>query len=566
MVLTLWNFVKRHRRILSFFFCLLVVLLVNSVHNSYPDEFDNILGGHDILKGKLPYRDFFSHHGPLAYFFAALLGIFSDQSFVRFRLMTAIFYLGIFGLTLWLLRKRLNRQDTGFFFIYAPLIALASTYFWGHMFLADPLSGYMLIPAYTLLFVKLYRGQALMKADLIVVSIFSALTMLMSTTYLYESIILTLVTFVSFVTATKTRLDKALVKKVLLFALIFGLPYGLFLLYLLITGSLADYYFDAIIYNKNYYIYNYPRPPGSTSLNPIRYAIVILNNFLNNYQVLLSGITRTDLMTPFNLTMGVTNVVLWVTLLWKRKFLLFLLSFLLIVYSTVRGNPLTSQTTDYQSAVYFFITFFHASFFFWFIAKDQQGEDGPLFSGFLKFAFVGLLIYWLFTTLFFSMELWRMTYNRYMGTMPLIYDRPQVAPLINAVVPTDHYCWVGPFQFEEIYYLNCKVPSKYHWILPQFVNSPKLLSGVIADYTANRADIIVYQRYFSAFGGSADYNAFFIDFLNKNYVRLNDVNPSLQFKGSKTQDFNLDEDFNFEKNKASALVQSLKEKGYLETK
>jgi hypothetical protein len=42
--------------------------VINSTFVSYPDEFINLLGGRAILLGKLPYRDFFDHHMPLAWY------------------------------------------------------------------------------------------------------------------------------------------------------------------------------------------------------------------------------------------------------------------------------------------------------------------------------------------------------------------------------------------------------------------------------------------------------------------------------------------------------------------
>src|SRR4051812_25119818 len=72
---------------------LFLFLFINTIHESYPDECDNILGGTYILKGILPYTGFFSHHGPIAYFVAALIASFSGHSFVGFRIFYSIFLL-----------------------------------------------------------------------------------------------------------------------------------------------------------------------------------------------------------------------------------------------------------------------------------------------------------------------------------------------------------------------------------------------------------------------------------------------------------------------------------------
>ena len=58
--------------IIGLFIILFCLFLINSVHTSYPDEFENILGGFYINQGRLPYIGFFTHHGPFTYFFASI--------------------------------------------------------------------------------------------------------------------------------------------------------------------------------------------------------------------------------------------------------------------------------------------------------------------------------------------------------------------------------------------------------------------------------------------------------------------------------------------------------------
>jgi len=566
MINQIRNLFLSNWKICAFFAFLFIILLFNTVHNSYPDEFDNILGGRLILKGILPYSGFFSHHGSMGYFFAAVINLFAGQSFVRFRFLMSIVYLTYFIAVYFLVKKKTKSEFSNTFLLFSILIVLASTYFWGHMFLADPLSAMMVLPAYALLFFRMYKNQALNSNDLITISVFSALTSLVSTTFIFLSAVVSGVTLIYYLKQQKIKIDRLFLNKIAKFAFIFSLPYLFFVFFLIISGSIKDFIFDAITYNSKYYIYNYPREPGSGSfINPVRYAIVILNNFLNNYQVQLTGIKYTDFMNPFNLTLAVSNLLLWVTLLWKRKYLLFVLSFFALVYATVRSNPLTSGPTDYQSSVYIYLTFFNAAFSLTNITKFEE-KDSSTFTSFSKFAFITLVVYWIFNTMFFGMELWRITYNRYMGKLPLIYDRPQVAPIINAVLSPNEYCWVGPFQFEELYYLNCKQPSKYQWILPQFAQSQMLMDNIIHDYSKNKPAIIVYQRGYSAFGQSPAYSNFFVDFLEKNYVRLKNFEPNLTFKDSITKDFNLNEDFNFKKSEATDLIARLQKTGYIVTK
>ena len=92
-----------------FYIGLFCLFLLNAFHESYPDEFDNIMGGWYILHGKLIYSGFFTHHGPVPYFLAALLELFSWQSFVRFRIVYAIFLFLFNVFVFWFYKKQTLR-------------------------------------------------------------------------------------------------------------------------------------------------------------------------------------------------------------------------------------------------------------------------------------------------------------------------------------------------------------------------------------------------------------------------------------------------------------------------
>jgi len=550
--------VLKHSRLLLFFLFIWLILLINSVHNSYPDEFDNILGGRFFLQGIWPYSGYFAHHAPLGYVFSAIIEIFSGQSFVKFRFLSSLFFLGVMFLT-----YRVIRQKFILFFFF--ILAIASTYFWGHMFLADCLSGYLLIPAYGLLFLKMYKDQDLQTKDLVIISGFTAATMLTSTTFMFAVSTVVGLTGIVFLSQF-WRNPKILLKKIVLSGVIFSLPYILFGTYLLVTGSLKDFLFDNYTYNSKYYIYNYPGV-AANGINPIRYAISIINNFINNYQVLLSRVNQINFMEPFNITLAVGNAALWIYLAVRKKFWLIPFSFLLLAFANVRSNPLNSKVTDYQAAVYFFLSFFNFAFLFETIIndiKDHKDEFVKIVGSFLLIV-TGTL--WFYTLTFLGAELWRMSYNRYMGQMPLIYDRPQVAPIVNQIVDKNSYCWIGPFEFEENFYLNCRRPSKYTWILPQYANSPEIQKELLAQYSAKKPDVIVYNRNFSAFFQSSDYNKFFINgFLDGNYFLLKDVPgfKNARFKTAGTQNFTFAADFNFRKDIAPELVRKLIQRGLVE--
>ena len=530
------NFLRHKIPIISFLI-LFVFLIFNALYATYPDEFDNILGGKLILQGALPYHGFFSHHGPISYFIAAVINIFSGISFVKFRLVLAVFYFAILTLIYYIFTRRIKILDFRYSLLFILALAVSMPFFWGQMLLADTLSAYLLVPAYGLLLYKNFLSQKLETKDLWVISVFSSLAVLNSPTYLYA------VGFLALFTLIYSRILKS-------FLLIFAIPYLIFGLYLLITGSLFDFLYQEVNYNKSYYIYNYPRPPGSTSFNPFRYMVIIMNNFINQYQPLMAGLKGTDWRFPMTASLAITNTVFWLYLLFKKKFLLLTFAFLIMVYVNARGNLGDVRASDYQMAVYFTLTLFNAVFLLYAIGREKS-------FAVLKTI---LVFTWFFAGTFLAADFWRLNYTRYMGEAPLIYDRPAVAPILNKLLTKNEYCWVGPFEFEEMYYTNCKLPSKYHWILPQFAGIDKIKKEILEDYQKNRPAIIVFRRDYSAFMQSAEYSRFFQNFLDSDYVQLP---ANWRFKDSKINDFNLNENFNFRKDVASVYVQKLVDLGYL---
>src|SRR5579864_2819795 len=161
---------KRYFTIL-FVLVMLGIFLANSMHESYPDEFDNILGGWYILHGRLIYTGFFTHHGPVAYYLASLVEIFSGQSFVKFRIVYSILLIAYFLWTYVFLKKRVGAAKSLPYLYFIPIIGIAATYFWGHMLLADTISGFFLTPVYALLLLKIFYRENLIKKDFIFISV-----------------------------------------------------------------------------------------------------------------------------------------------------------------------------------------------------------------------------------------------------------------------------------------------------------------------------------------------------------------------------------------------------------
>lgn len=494
------------------------ILYLNTFHESYPDEFDNILGGKLIMHGIMPYSGFFSHHGPAAYFVAALVYIFSGASFVWFRIFYSIFLFLIFLGTYLFLRKSIGIKETNVYLVFLLIISIASTYFWGHMLVADDLSAYCIIPVFSLLTLKALYKKLLTLTDLFFISIFSIFGLLSSITFSYVVLSLYMFTFYLLISQNSFLFLK---KNIIKIILIMGLPYVIFLCYLLVTHSFYDYLYQSIIFNQRYYIYNYPRPDGGTLINPIRYAIVIFSSFYNNFYNLLFQVKDFNFVFPFNISLAIANVGLSVYFLFKKKYMLFIFYFLMLVYANARSNPLDSSEKDYQSAVYIAISLFSVCLFFSKTYESLKNDNNYAQKLVLSGLFLLIGVYTFFNFAFLFERFKDKAFPKYMGLAAKIYDRPEIAPILNKIIAKDDYVWIGPLEFEEYLYTQGKLATKYHILIPAMGGSEKIKSEMIDDLERTMPKIIYFNNAYSILGQNPQvYGKFFINFLKENYITL----------------------------------------------
>ena len=214
---------------------------------------------------------------------------------------------------------------------------------------------------------------------------------------------------------------------------------------------------------------------------------------------------------------------------------------------------------------------FNGLFSLW-VVKEMLDEEKLTYSkkAALSVLYITLLLYWIATPVYFAMKMEQKFFPKYMGTAPIIYNRPQIAQYVNALVSPEDYVFIGPFDFEELFYLNTKrQPSRYHWFLNHAATS-KIKDELIADLTKNRPKVIVFQRGFAPWGGDAStYNWWMTDFLDANYFRLFKLNETLtdrqyRWKLDNTINFDIDGTFNFDKQHQEEILEKLLTLGYIE--
>lgn len=501
---------------LAFIIFIFAIYYISTFHESYPDEYDNILGGKLILQGLLPYIGFFSHHGPVPYFLAAFLEVFTGPSFVKFRVLYSMFLAGFTLWTFYYLRHKFGSYVTKFYGYFIVLLAFSAVYFWGHMLVADSLAAFFLLPVVALLILTSINKKELNVWDIFVISILSFLALLTAITYIYVVFLIYLYTAYYCLKQNKFRILSAELVKAFLIIIA---PFILFILYLLITGSLKDYFTQSIIFNQKYYIYNYPGSSGS--FNPLRYGITTAYRFYINFTGLLHQIPSWNFGFPFNITLAVANTSLIIYLLANRKFTLTALLIGLLIFSNVRSNPLESGEEDYQSAVYIVISLFNMCLTLYLVYRELRDNQNFAKRVINTFILILLGLYSIFTSIFVLQKFSSKAYDKYMGNASLIYDRPEVAKYLNNVIDKGETIWYGPLEFKEMLYSTGTIPSRFHMLIPGIGRSPELSQDMVKSYEASKPRLIWFNKRYSILGQTPpDYAPFFMSFLDKNYITI----------------------------------------------
>jgi hypothetical protein len=543
------------------------LFFLNTFHEEYPDEYDSIIGGRYISELKIPYRDWFQHHQPGAYALAALILPFSGTSFVRYRIILAVVFFMILAGSYEILKKRIRCNPLLFYLVLLYGIGIGATYFWGQMLLADTLSAYLILPAFALVVIKAYYDESFERQDLTIFSMFAFLTWFTSMTYTYAVVILSVYAlYLYFKTGIKSKKN---IRSIIVSAIInLGLPYVLFILFFTVTGSLRDYYFANFTYNQEYYIYNYPRQPGAL-FNPVRYAVIIAHDFINNYIPSFTGVAGLPLYDPFVITFAFSGVSFIYATIMKKKYLLAAVVLFVLTFSSARGSPNSMKETDYQIYMYVILSAF-SGLFTVSVLKQSIDEEKHMTLSKISSSVVAVILslYLISTGILLVQKMMDKFYPKYMGTMPLIYDNPEITGIVNKIVSPGDYVYIGPFAFKELFYLKTRnQPSKYHWFL-QHAAVSKIKDELIADLTRNRPMVIVFSRNFAPWGGNAsEFNYFMQDFLDKNYFRLYTLNltdHNYRWTVGNTRNWNIDGDFNFDRNRQEEILDKLLKAGLIE--
>lgn len=556
-VKSIYRNVLQHKFLLLFFILITTIFLLNSLHILFPDEYDNMLGGLLITRGKLPYIDYFAHHGPGAYFVAAAITIFSGAKVVYFRIIYNFLISVLLFCNFYLLSKKIKFNHT-FYYLFLILVSLLSIYFWGHIMLADSVVAWLLIVPYSLIFLKMYLRKKMNLGDIWLISISTFFILLTSLTYVFAIFFLVLFSLIYYLQTNRNLNLHTLVK---LFV-IYITPYLVFVFYLIVTGSMAEYIFQNFTYNIQYYAFDINGVPAT---RPLSYALAIYELFADKFIAALRLSKDLNFKYPLVPTLVVGNSVLFVNLLIKKRFHLLLLILLVLGFVCVRSNPLDTSETDFHGAPYVVLALFNTCFVLTLIWESLKLKGLKLSKILNVVFFVYLGTYMIFFTIF----CWKFFSNKvYLAAtkkITLINNHSAVADYINLLTSKDDYVWVGPFAFEEWVYLQSNSPSKYYWILGAHAKSEKIRGEIVQDFEVHKPKVIVFNNLYSQFNQfPKDFHWLLLDWMEDKYFRLSDLNseqkqyePTIKIFRSITLDYEFERDFYFDKSRKDEIVTEL---------
>lgn len=528
-----------------------LVFLTNSMYVMYPDEFVNILGGKFINMGKVPYRDFFDHHLPGAWYLSAVLQWFSFGSYVLFRVWWGIFtFVCLLGVGIYIKKRKSDAFPyyMAYFFIY-PLVTV---YYWTHLFIADSLAFLFFSVIFWLLVVETFQKSTSEKF-IYILSFINFLFVFSSLTFIYVA-----GPFYLWILYLLLR-NKFEWKKLLKFAGLSILPYVLYGVYLLISNSWKEFYIANFVYNTKLYISipNYTKGPH---FNPLKFALTIIFNFYETYIPLLVRIKEFNLFFPVDLTIALGSFVLLLFFFFENK-LLFLLFFIILSFSAPRSNLMKIGETDYQSGMFIALGMISTLMAFWRYKFIEFKEE--YFSLVKKVLVVFLIFYFGFATLFLIKNTYDKFYLRYTQKMPGIYDVSYSGSFIDDILEKGEYFWIGPYEpNEEFFVRKASLPGKFPTLLPQFREDDYFKSGFLEQFEKHPPQIIIYKHEASIFMTPAmEFGAFFVDWMKGRYTSIENMKGIELVKSPSS--FNFRTDLYILNSQKEDILKRLKEKGYI---
>jgi hypothetical protein len=221
--------------------------LTKLVFGQFADEANNLVYGWLVSKGYVLYRDVFSQHFPFAYYWTAVVVALFGNSQAAVRVSLLVLQAGLFGFSMWATRLYLPIG-------LATLVwGLTSQFHRGNMILYDNFDGTFITVAFILVFFALLSRARIRKPTLIVAGLCLGCALLSNPLLVYPVLVIILGLFLSGMRAADDQGWREGLRRLLWAGGSAGLIFGVYLAYLLASGTFQDFYRDAVWFNAVIY-------------------------------------------------------------------------------------------------------------------------------------------------------------------------------------------------------------------------------------------------------------------------------------------------------------------------
>lgn len=489
------------------------------------DEGDNLSVGWLLSEGKVLYKDIFCHHFPFPYFFLSLIFRIFPVTVFSARFSFLIFELIAF-LYLFFATKRYS--EIGLTFLIWSII---SRFFLGNLILYYSFTGLSIFVVFVLVIYVCFEnsqdGKEKFTTPVILgISFYSAVSVLSDPT----SAIPIFIILLSLLIITKKA------KKVLFIILGSSLFISPFIFYLILDHALVDFYQNAIVFNKYYYL-NYNS--GSSNLftnlwtflknfNPFTDSFALNpgglpRNIRDSSQVIqwfFGGFYYRAVLIGFTLFLGLRN--------WKSAILILIFFISLFFRSEVFFHPIGMLMIAVFCSLYLLIRFIEYIF--------QTRKTPFVLQSFGKLALqilCSLVIVFFFSSMIvYSISdyaknpdqiYYSTSFGQYKDTIQRISTLSCNKPDVNiAFYPSDPYVFfftkIEPFEG----YL-----FMYPWIVD--IAKEDILSALRVE---NHSNTLLWIDKEGSFWGykNTDYLSDYINYLDEKYIQTSDgyyISPAL---------------------------------------
>ena len=496
---------------------ILVAFLINATYVVYPDEFYNLMGSKFINNGHIPYKDFFDHHMPFPWYLGAILLKISVGSYVVFRHLWALLqFASLVVLGSWI--RKHNKNLYPYYLTFTFLYPLMAVYFWLHIFIADALAAFIFsLIFWMLLSITFDREKKHRARPIFVTNFLTFLFIFTSLTYIYLAIILYLWEFYLILRSGK--------KTIAVFFILAATPYLLYGIYLLLTGSAADFYFSNFTYNTALYI-NIPNYTIGQHFNPVKFAATLIYNFWGQYLPQLTGLKDINLYLPVGKLTLMGSFLLLIYLL-ARLPIIGILYLALLSFSLPRSGIKEFNETDYQIGVFVMIGIIATLFMAYLLRRERFKEQTMNDLSRVVQAMIG--VYMIFLFIFMIKGTYDKWYLRTTQKMPSIRNSADAAIFIDRILDSKDYYWIGPFEpNEEVFVHNGQLPGKFIALLPQYRENEKMRADFLNQFSTHNPKIIIFKTDTGIFGTPTyQFGSFYLDWMKDKYTRLGAI-PGIQ--------------------------------------